>query len=184
MRLCLWVLGAALAAGLVRFALARPAIEVRFPRTQQEPAGTHDLALFLYGPTLRVSSADFMRGHHPGYLLDGWDRPSLLEKWASDPSDRAPWAEVQLDRPREIVEVAMELAGAHESAEVPQRRYRIECWSGDRQILALPVEGNLDPRPRHAVACPASDRVRVSFALDSLPPDAVARVYELEVRGQ
>jgi hypothetical protein len=178
-RLAVAAVGVVFLAALVRFALARPAVEVQFPRLAQGQ-GRRDLAHFREGVTVRVSSADAVRRHHPGYLVDGAPAPSLLEKWVSAPGDRAPWAEVQLRETHEVEEVALQLA-AREHPAFTMRRYRIECWAGARPIAALAVERNADGNPRHPLRCPGADRVRVSFDLSGID---VARVYELEVWGQ
>ena len=178
MRVLLLALAAVLTAGLVKFALAKPPIEVRFPRAARESAARRNLAHFTEGPTVRASSVLWAARHHPGYLVDGWQHPVLLAKWVSAPGDAAPWAEVQFDRAREVDEVALELASAHERLP-PEPRYRIECFAGATLVASLPVEANSAARPRHALRCPATDRVRVTFA----PADMV-RLYELEAWGK
>ena len=172
--------GAALiAAALARFALARPAIEVRFPRSAAASAERRDLANFREGPTVRVSSVLWASRHHPGYLVDGAGRPSQLEKWVSAPGDAHPFVEVQLREPHPLEELSLELAGAHEEPALTEPSYLIECFAGERPVWRLSVAGNLAPRPRHPLLCPASDRVRVTFA-----PRDLARVYELELWGR
>ena len=168
-------------AGLVRFAAARPAIETRFPRLAPRPVERANLAHFAQGPTLRVSSAEWALRHHPGYLLDGQLRPTLVEKWVSARGDLAPWAEVAFDGPRDLDEVRLELAGAHEPGKYTMRAYRIDCFRGRALVASLPVERNAEARPRHPIACPQADRVRVTFAAEPSSPRDLARVFELEV---
>lgn len=176
--LLLLLIGAALAAGLADFARARPSVEVRFPRSAPEGGERRNLARFAEGSAVRVSSVLWAARHHPGYLVDGWADPAPVAKWVSAPGDAHPWAEVQLDRPREVDEVALELAAAHEPLP-PERDYRVECFAGARLAFALPVADNALARPRHRVRCAGADRVRVTFAARD-----VARVYELEVWGR
>lgn len=174
----LLLIGAALAGGLADFARARPAVEVRFPRGAPDSAERRNLARFSEGPAVRVSSVLWAARHHPGYLVDGWADPAPLAKWVSAPGDARPWAEVRLDRARDVDEVALELAAAREPLP-PDRAYRIECFAGDRLSFSLEIQDNASGRPRHPVRCPAADRVRVTFS-----PRDVARVYELEVWGR
>jgi hypothetical protein len=181
-RIAAVVLALALGSGLYRFVTARPAIQIRLPRLAQDPSGRANLAFFLYGPTVRVSSVDAR--YHPAYLVDGHAQPSTIEKWASAAADSSPWAEVQLSRPHEIDEVALELAGAYEAEGSTMRRYRIECFRGASLVSALPVQSNAAPRPHHPIRCPATDRVRVTFEIDAGTPRAAARVYELEIWGR
>ena len=180
--------GAAAAAlflvGLVRFAAARPAIETRFVRLVERPSERANLALFPQGPTVRASSVEWALRHHPGYLVDGHRRPTLVEKWVSARSDREPWIEVALDRAADLDEVALELAGARESAGYTMRSFRIDCLRGAALVASLPVTNNDDARPRRAVACPQVDRVRVTFQTEPGTPRDIARVYELEVWGR
>ncbi len=183
-RLLLLVVPLALAAGLVRFTLARPPIEVRFARSAPADGLRRDLAHFKEGPIVRASSVFAFARHHPGYVVDGQERPTLLEKWVSAPGDLAPFIEVQLDRARQIDEVALELAGAHEDQDFTMRRYRLECFAGAQLIARLQIDANAQPRPGHALRCPSSDRVRVTFAAEPDTPRDVARVYELLVLGQ
>ena len=106
-------------------------------------------------------------------------RASQLEKWVSAPGDAHPFVEVQLREPHQLDELSLELAGAHEEPALTEASYLIECFAGEQPVWRLPVAGNLAPRPRHALPCPASDRVRVTFA-----PRDLARVYELELWGR
>jgi hypothetical protein len=173
-----------LGAGLLRFAGARPAIETAFPRRGAETPGRANLAQFSEGSTLRVSSVEWALRHHPGYLVDGHERPIPIEKWVSARSDPAPWADVLLDRVRDVDEVALELAGAHEPAEYTMRAYRIDCFRGEVLRSSRWVGSNDEPRPRHEVSCRQVDRVRVTFGVEPRSARDVARVYELEVWGK
>ena len=180
--LCLlWLLG------LARFAAARPVNEVHFPRTAAPTADRVNLAHFTRGPTVRVSSADSIHRHHPGYLVDGHAGARETEKWASTFGDEGPWIEIVLDGPHDVDEVALELASAHrEHPDLTMRRYRIACFrAGAPDPLATAeVPDNRAAKPRHQLACPQADRVRVTFGLEPRTPRDVARVYEVEVWGR
>ncbi len=170
---------ALLGAGLARFVLARPAIEVRFARSAPVTSVRRDLASFREGAIVRASSAFWAPRHHPGYAVDGEARPAELEKWASAPGDRAPFLEVQFDGPRDVDEVALTLAGAVEGAGRNERDFRIACFAGERTLRDLTVTGNAESLVRRPLDCPGADRVRVTFT-----PRDLARVYELEVMGR
>ncbi len=171
------------AACLGRFALARPSVEVTFPRLELPSPERRNLAFFRLGPTVRVSSADYRRRHHPGYLVDGAPAPSLAEKWASAPGDPAPWAEVALREPHQVEEVAVHLAGAREAPGLSPRRFRLACFRGERTLREEEVAA-AGAVIRHPFACPGADRVRLSFGARGALPDGIARVYELEVLGR
>jgi len=181
-------LGLLFLAGLARFAAARPALEVRFPRTAAPGAGRVNLAHFTRGPIVRASSSDSNRRHHPGYLVDGHAGAHETEKWASTYGDAEPWLEVELDGPHDVDEVALELPSAHrEPPSLDLRRYRIDCFRGpgaSSNVGSLEVQANIDARPRHPMVCPRTSRVRVSFVLEPNTPLDVARVYEVEVWGR
>jgi len=157
------------AGALARFALARPAIEVRFPRQYENPRERHDLARFVHGSTVRVSSAFWALRHHPGYLLSGHATPTAVEKWVSDPRDREPWAEVELREPHDVDEVAF-------AFEPPApRRVRIECFEGARRIEAVETA-----QARQQIRCPGARRVRATFFTQG----QLVRLYRFEARGR
>jgi len=175
-RLALASSAAVLAAGLIRFALAHPTLEVRFPRAAADPPGRHDLADFRYGPVVRASSAAWAEHAHPGYVVDRVAAPSSREAWASAADDAAPWLEVELDRPRAIDEVVL-------ARPVPAHPYKLECFARATVVASTFVSDDRGARGRHPLACPGADRVRVTFAGAGPDRGGPVRVDELEVWG-
>jgi hypothetical protein len=172
--------------GLACFALADGHIEVTLPRRQTPPSGSHNLASWKLGPTVRASSyyGDWGGHHHPLFLVDGREHPSVVEKWASGALDRHPWVELLWREPHDLERVVLRHAGDLESASFTVHRYTIACLTrvGDGRGPSLLVEDNQVSLATHALACTGARGVRVDF----VPNDStdIVRVFELETWGQ
>jgi len=174
-----WLLGAVL------YLRADGSLAWTVPRLAQPPAGEHNLALYRWGPTLRASS--YLREptshHHPGYLVDGHATPSLLEKWTSHWTDRAPWTEILFREPHHISRVAITHAGAHESSKRNVKSYRIVCLTEEQPPPALSVRDNVQDVVSHPFSCHRARGVRIEWSRRGVK-DKIVRVYEVEVWGR
>jgi len=170
-------------AALLVFVSAQAPVSVSFPARQQRPADRHDLALFTYGPTVRASSYDHWldHQHHPAFAVDGFEHPSLAEKWASSPADRAPWLEVSWGRPARVDSVRLWHAGWKEDPRQTAERYSLTCLGGASDGRSLSVEHNVEPVASHALACEGATGLRL--AIEPNGPRKVVRLYEIEVWG-
>jgi hypothetical protein len=170
--------------GFVLFALADGHIEVSLPRKRAPTGRVENLAMWDLGPTVRASSyfADRDSHHHPLFLVDGRDRPSLVEKWASSIHDRHPWVEILWREPHDLVRVVLRHAGSVESQVFTVRRYVISCLMQAGRGPSVLVEDNQDAVAVRALACARARGIRVEFE----PNDAgdIVRVYELETWGR
>jgi hypothetical protein len=170
--------------GLICFALADGHIEVTLPRRQAPPDFPHNLSSREYGPTVRASSyfGDWGGHHHPAFLVDGRQRPDLVEKWASGVNDRHPWVEILWREPHDLERVVLHHAGEVEATGLTIRRYTISCLTGSGRGPSVDVEENQASVATHTLACPQAHGVRVEF----VPNDNndIVRVYELETWGQ
>src|SRR5262245_10353827 len=114
-------------AALLTFVRAPAHVVVTLPTLARHPAGRHDLALFTYGPTVSASSYDHWldHQHHPAFAVDGFERPSLNEKWASSPTDSAPWLEIAWGQPARVDTIVLRHAGWKEEARQSAERYSL-----------------------------------------------------------
>ncbi len=169
--------------GLVRFVGASGRPEVILPRTASPPSGEHNLAHFRYGPTLRASSyfRDPVSQHHPSFVVDGRDRPSLIEKWASRQDDAAPFIEIIWREPRRLERVVIRHGGSAEDPGTTLDRYRLACLGSDGAAsLPLTIE-NRDHVASHALPCEGAHGIR----LEARPGNGgMVRIYEIEAYGQ
>jgi hypothetical protein len=187
-RLCRYA-GVALAlawcVGLVLFILAgahRP-LTVSLPSLEPHPVGEHNLVAFRYGTVLRASSYHRTSGaqHHPAFLVDGRESPTMVEKWASDPTDPAPWVELLWSGERHVRRVRIQHAGAVEAAELTSRQYRIGCLAS-RPPEPLLVTDNQAKVAEHTLDCAGARGLRIDFAPGA--GDQLVRVFEVEVWGE
>jgi hypothetical protein len=170
-------------AGLLTFVRAQAPESSTLPARDPHPAHRHNLALLRYGPTVRASSYDHWldHQHHPAFAVDGFDEPSLTEKWASSPADRAPWLEVGWTTPALVDSVRLRHGGWKESAGQTAERYRLTCVGGATDGRSWLVEHNLEAEPSHTVACEGATGLRLSIWPNG--PRKVVRLYEIEVWG-
>lgn len=170
--------------GAVLFVRADGQVTWHMPRAREPRAGEHNLALYELGPTIRASSyhRDVDSHHHPAFLVDGRDKPSPIEKWASALHDAAPWIEIRWREPRTLARVSVRHAGSVEDAELTVRRYRLICLSERPDAPALSVMDNEQPVAVHALACAEARGIRIEW-VPNQPNDAV-RVYEVQAWGE
>jgi len=162
---------------------AHSPVVVSLPFLRPHPAGVHNLVEHAYGTRLRASSyfRDRVAQHHPAFLVDGRAHPSLVEKWASDPTDAKPWVELLWTGEREIERVFIQHAGAVESDEYTARRYVLTCLS-PRAPLPVVVRDNKAAEREHDLRCQGARGLRIDFTPNS--PGALVRVFEVEVWGR
>jgi hypothetical protein len=170
--------------GAILFVSADGSLECTLPRLAAPPDDEHDLALYRWGPTLRVSSyhRDVDAHHHPAFLVDGHDRPELLEKWASAKGDRKPWVEILWREPRTLSRVVIRHAGWQEDEELTAQRYRISCLGPDKPPPPIAVQGNEQPVRTHPLTCAGARGIRIDWKLN--PDGELVRVFEIEAWGR
>jgi hypothetical protein len=175
----IWGMGLALFVG----AGAHRPLTVTLPCLEPHPVGEHNLVAYRYGTALRTSS--YFRGagsqHHPAFLVDGRERPTVVEKWASDPTDPAPWIELGWSGDWHVQRVRIQHAGAVEATELTSRQYRIACLA-NRPPPPLQVTDNQAKVAEHQLDCAGARGLRVDFSPGS--GDGLVRVFEIEVWGQ
>jgi hypothetical protein len=156
---------------------------VSLPSRKPHPPGEHNLVAHPYGVVLRASSyfRDRVAQHHPAFLVDGRAQPSLVEKWASDPTDTRPWIEMLWTGERNIHRVHIQHAGAVESAEYTAKQYVVTCLS-PRAAPPLVVSNNKQSVAEHELRCAGAHGLRIDFAPNSR--GALVRIFEVEVWGQ
>jgi hypothetical protein len=162
------------AAAAIAFALARPVCETELPATRPHPAGEHDLASYLYGPTIAASTANLSTFNHPSFVVDGLKSPSKTARWVSQRWDRAPWIEIRFRGAHDVERVALSFGRAP-----GMRDYDVRCLGGPFPPLA--IRGNRDAEPSHALACRAATGIRVDFRPRG---HEVASATEIEVLGR
>lgn len=182
--------GAVSLVALGRWALRRPP-PVTTPRiasfgalsAPRERASGADanVGSFRSGATVRASSWDWFRRHHPLFAIDGEPHPTPIEKWASAPADRAPWLEVHLAKPARVSRVVLVLATDPTSPILSG--YVVRCLAGGRELARETVSTNRRPEVVHALHCEGADVVRVEMDLGTSAPLDAARIYEIEVWG-
>ena len=171
-------------AGLVLFLRSPGIATVTLPTFAPHPTDEHNLAAAIYGPTVRVSSyyRDFSSQHHPAFLVDGRERPTRVEKWASDDGDAAPWVEIKWQGSHHVARVVIRHGGSVEADDTTSRNYRITCLQSPGQSPTLKVEDNADKTAKHDLDCPAALGVRVDFLPNTTK--ALTRIYEIEAWGR
>jgi hypothetical protein len=179
----LCVLAGSWVTGFALFLRASPIVTVALPALAPHPAGEHDLAAARYGPTLRVSSylADVYRQHHPAFLVDEREHPTVVEKWASDVGDRKPWVEIRWRGAHDVSRVVIEHAGSVEDPGFTARTYTLTCLTASGRGPVLAVSGNTDSVATHPLACTAAVGLRVDFVRDATD---IVRVFEIAVWGR
>lgn len=173
------------AVAMVAWGRHEPVIETPAVSGAVWPSGHANLADMQAGGRVRVSSYDHFNSHHPLFVIDGEPAPSLLTKWATLDSDRAPWLEILLAGRADLDAVELQHAGFAEHSDYTMRDYTIWCLRDGEPVWQTEVRDNLDPMPRHEVACTDVDGVRIAFKVDA--PEsarAVVRLFEVRVWGQ
>jgi hypothetical protein len=168
------------AVALAKFVAARPTVEARFPVRRPHPPGLHDLASMEYGPVVTASSCEPAGHHHPAFLVDRRPRPTLLEKWASDPADRHPWVEIRWGEPHDVAEVVVVQGAAFENARY-LTRFLLSCL-GDAPRSTARWVNDVTPAGREVMPCPGATGIRLEFFLDA--QSDIVRVYEIEAWGR
>lgn len=170
--------------GLVRLLAAHGHITVSFPWLHRAPAGEHNLAAWDLGPTVKASSYfhDWSAQHHPAFLVDGRAHPSQVEKWASAPTDRHPWVEIDWREPHDLSRVVITHGGAFEDPSATTRRYRVRCVGAVAGAPFVAVADNTQPVAVHPLPCAQARGVRLDFYPND-PADLV-RIYEIEAWGR
>jgi hypothetical protein len=145
-----------------------------------EHGPTTNLALYPYGPTVRVSSVNFFDRHHSGYLIDGTNS-TPTQKWMSTETDPRPWVEIHFRGAHHLAAVRLSHAGLMEHPQSTAAAYTITCLVGGQpSALKAVIEGNRETRPVHPIACENATGIRIDFRLRGA--DAV-RLYEVEALG-
>jgi hypothetical protein len=168
--------------GLASFVAADGHFQATLPRRRSSPPYLHNLALWDLGPTVRASSyfGDWSGHHHPLFLVDGRDRPELVEKWASAERDRHPWIEILWREPHDLERVVIRHAGSVENPALTARRYRITCLTERGPGPWLDVEGNDAAVAEHPMSCRRARGIRIAFERHG----DVVRVFEVEAWGR
>lgn len=143
-----------------------------------------DLASPAAGATLRVSSYDLFRSHHPLYAVDGEEHPLEVEKWATLTDDRQPFLEVHFAGPAQLERVALDLAGVREPVEYSMSDFTVTCLRDGEPVGERAVHDNHEVRVELELDCQATDTVRVDFTVFDEGPLQVVRLYELEAWGR
>jgi hypothetical protein len=157
---------------------------VTLPTFAPHPTDEHNLAAAIYGPTIRVSSyyRDFSSQHHPAFLVDGRESPTLVEKWASDDGDAAPWVEINWKGSHHVSRIVIRHGGSVEPNDTTSRRYRITCLQSSGQNSTLKVEDNIARLATHDLDCPLALGVRFDFLPNT--KKELTRIYEIEAWGR
>jgi hypothetical protein len=181
-----WIYGALVTSLMVRFAVHTPKILTPTVQPFEVPRRgfVMNLASLSAGARVEVSDYDVYHHHHPLYAIDEEPNPSIEEKWASlsHRDGTAAWLDVILAASAEVRLVRLALAGSPEGAELNARDFDLVCLRRDAETRRIRVRGNLDPKPKVLLDCPATTRVRIEFP-PAPPPLDRARLYEIEVWG-
>ena len=169
--------------GLVTFVAADGYFEATLPRRRTPPAEIHNLSLWDLGPTIRASSyhGDWSAHHHPLFLVDGRDRPELVEKWVSAERDHHPWVEITWRESHDLERVVLRHAGSLESAAYTARRYTLRCLTEAGAGPSLVVNSNEAAVASHDLACRRARGLRIEFDPDGAD---VVRLFEVETWGR
>lgn len=172
-----WLVGASL------FLQADGSLTWTMPRTREPPLGEHNLAHYAFGPTLRASSfvRDAMRHYHPAFLVDGRRGPSVVEKWASLPSDLSPWLELRWREPRSLARVVITHGASHGGAR--KKRYRLRCLRDEQPAPSLEAREFPSQVASHTLSCERARGLRIDW-LREPDDDDLVRVYEVEAWGR
>jgi hypothetical protein len=169
------------AAGVLTVALRRPVLTAR-PGVQGV-ARPGDLAGPGSGAWVTASSAHARGLHHPIFAIDGRTRAPKRLKWASDPSDPAPWIELHLPKASRLEAVTLHMAGTQEHTRFNMDYYDITCSLGGQPVHTLAVRGNELSVPTHALDCPRADALKVRFYTYPSGPREIVRLYEVKLKG-
>jgi hypothetical protein len=185
-KLKFWTLGLVACAwlfGLVTFVAADGYFEATLPRRRASPAEIHNLSLWDLGPTVRASSyhGDWAANHHPLFLVDGRERPELVEKWASAERDHHPWVEITWRESHDLERVVLRHAGSLESAAYTARRYTLRCLTEAGAGPSLVVNSNEAAVASHDLACRRARGIRIEFDRDGAD---IIRLFEVETWGR
>jgi hypothetical protein len=134
------------------------------------------------GATIRVSSADLEREHHPLYLIDG-RIGSSFEKWSSLARDRRPWVEISWTQPRRVRKVVVHHAGVRDPAGFNTVDFDLLLRTSDGWRTVAAVRGNRSAVSTHEVPATSCTALRLEILQKSLIRQPHARLYELEVHG-
>jgi len=169
--------------GLLAFVRADGHFQASLPRRRGPLPGTHNLALWDQGPTVRASSyfADWQSPHHPLFLVDGREHPDLVEKWASAEQDRHPWVEILWREPHDLERVVLRHAGSFEAAGMTARTYHLQCLPDTGSGPKVDVYSNDAAVAEHPLACARARGVRIRFDRDG---GDIVRLFEVETWGQ
>ena len=169
--------------GLLTFVRADGHFQASLPRRRGPPAGTHNLALWDQGPTVRASSyfGDWQSPHHPLFLVDGREHPELIEKWASAERDHHPWIEILWREPHDLERVVLRHAGSVEAASMTARTYHIECLLDAGRGPKVDVYSNDAAVAEHPLPCDRARGVRIRFDRDG---GDIVRLFEVEAWGR
>jgi hypothetical protein len=169
--------------GLLTFVRADGHFEASLPRRRGPSPGTHNLARWDQGPTVRASSyfGDWSSHHHPFFLVDGRDHPDLMEKWASAERDGHPWIEILWREPHDLERVVLRHAGSVEAAEMTARTYHIRCLLHGSTGPKVDVYSNDAAVAEHRLACAGARGVRIEFDRDG---GDIIRLFEVETWGR
>lgn len=162
--------------GFGRWALRRPG-----PTTTPEITvsassdGRLPLSHYTHGATVRASSWDAFRRHHPLFAIDGEPSPTPLERWVPAPSDRAPWLEVRLATRVHVSEVRLVFSSGR------VRSYAVRALSGGAEVAAVRIDDNERHDVRHTIDREA-ETIRVELA--RTPGSELVSLDEIEVWGR
>lgn len=172
-----------LAIAAFRFARATPTCTVTLPVQAAHPVETHDVASYRYGPTIVASSAMLGSLHHPAFLVDDVQRPTMMMKWVSATGDAAPYVALRFRRAHALERIDVHLAGTRETPLLDVKRASVRCLGAgfrpEGRAHAMRPEGS---HMRQVLGCRAHG-VRVDFDL-SVDAVDVARIFEIEVLGR
>jgi hypothetical protein len=156
------------------------------PRTGGTPscrtllrASFDHLARCDHAARIRVSSNNFLSGHHPIFLIDG-RVGGLSEKWVSLEGDKRPWAEISWDAPRVVQRVVIHHAGVREHASLNTRDFTIWLRRDGRWHLVATAEGNEDAVTAHVFPPFQATALRLEISKASAASSNAARIYEIE----
>ncbi len=147
-----------------------------------EAAALDHVARCDRGTHVRVSSADYVLGHHPLFLIDG-RVGAKREKWVSLAEDRRPWAELSWGTPRRLSRIVLHHAGVLESASLNTRDFSIRARAAGGWSTVATVRGNRQAVTQHDFAPIAVTAVRLDVERGTDEGDARARIYEIEAFG-
>lgn len=168
--------------GAATFLAADASVRYTLPRRAKPPDGEYNLATYQWGPTLRASSYHRDPASHllPVYLVDGNPAPGPLGLWASAARDRKPWVEISWREPRTVSRVRIESARRGGAPGPTASSYALRCLPPRPEQPTLSIH-DAPLSAQHALNCQQALAVRIDWEPST---HAIARVYEIEVRGR